>query len=44
MSSSNLKPNDRLLRLENALAFAESQVKSLIETHPEFFPIYRAKV
>ncbi|PYV40516.1 MAG: glucuronyl hydrolase [Acidobacteria bacterium] len=43
MSSSNLKPNDRLLRLENALAFAESQVKSLIETHPDFFPIYTAK-
>ena len=28
------------LQLENALAFAAFQVKSLIETHPDFFPIY----
>jgi unsaturated chondroitin disaccharide hydrolase len=32
-----------LPRLENALAFAEEQLRQLIETHPDFYPMYTDK-
>jgi unsaturated chondroitin disaccharide hydrolase len=35
-----MSPADRSERYENALRFAERQVKSLVEAHPDFFPIY----
>ena len=31
---------DRSASYENALRFAERQVKHLVEAHPDFFPIY----
>ena len=39
----NSHHHNLLPRLENALAFAEEQLRKLIEAHPDFYPMYTEK-
>jgi len=40
ISPASINHRDLKIGLENALAFAEEQFKALVETYPDFFPMY----